>query len=108
MNIGPLRTHHPLMGEPEGMASLIDLARRESGELPVGCSGSGGYSNRKVAEASDVILIHGDGCSRQRFYNLVRTTRSWDLGRPIVCNKIALALFFFSESCPGIQFGVPV
>jgi hypothetical protein len=74
------------------MASLIDLARRESGGLPVGCSGAGGYSNREVAEASDVILIHGNGCSRQRFYNLVRRVQSWKLGRPIVCNEDSQAI----------------
>jgi hypothetical protein len=92
MNIGEFADHHPLISEPEGMASLIDLARRESGGLPVGCSGGGGYSNREVAEASDVILIHGNGCSRQRFYNLVRTVQSWDLGRPIVCNEDSQAI----------------
>lgn len=92
MNIGEFANHHPLIAEPEGMASLIDLARRESGGLPVGCSGAGGYSNREVAEASDVVLIHGNGCSRQRLYNLVRTVRSWDLGRPIVCNEDSPAI----------------
>jgi hypothetical protein len=92
MNIGPFREHHPLIYEPEGMAALIDLARRESGGLPVGCSGAGGYSNREVAEASDVILIHGNGCSRQRLYNLVRTVQSWELGRPVVCNEDSQAI----------------
>jgi hypothetical protein len=46
--------------EPEGMAALLDLARKESGGLPCGCSGGGGYHNREVAEASDVIHL-GDG-----------------------------------------------
>ena len=41
--------------EPEGMAALLDLARKESGGLPCGCSGGGGYHNRKA-------VIHcGDG-----------------------------------------------
>lgn len=92
MNIGPFRDHHPIIHTPEGMASLIDLAREESGGLPVGCSGAGGYSNREVAEASDVVLIHGNGCSRQRFYNLIRTVQSWDLGRPVVCNEDSQAI----------------
>ena len=92
LNIGPFRDHHPLIYQPEGMATLIDLARQESGGLPVGCSGSGGYSNREVAEASDVILIHGNGCSRQRFYNLIQTVKSWNLGRPIVTNEDSQAI----------------
>ena len=90
LNIGEFAPH-PLIQQPEGMASLIDLARQESGGLAVGCSG-GGYINREVAEASDYVLIHGNGCSRQRFYNMVRTVRSWDLGRPIVCNEDSQAI----------------
>jgi hypothetical protein len=58
----------------------------------VGCSGAGGYINREVAEASDVILIHGNGCTRQRLYNMIRTVRSWDLDRPIVCNEDSQAI----------------
>jgi hypothetical protein len=92
MNVGPFREHHPLIYYPEGMVTLIDLARVESGGLPVGCSGTGGYSNREVAEASDVLLIHGNGCSRQRFYNLIQTVKSWDLGRPIVTNEDSQAI----------------
>ena len=44
-------------------------------------------AEREVAEASDVILIHGNGCTRQRLYNMIRTIRSWGLNRPIVCNE---------------------
>jgi len=92
MNIGPFRDHHPLIYYPEGMAALIDLARQESGGLPVGCSGAGGYIDREVAEASDVILIHGNGCTRQRLYTMIQAVRSWGLGRPIVCNEDSQAI----------------
>jgi len=78
---------HPIVQSAEGITYLMDLARRESGGMLVGCSGTGGYANREVADASDVILIHGNGCSRQRYYDLVRTVRGYDLGRPIVCNE---------------------
>jgi hypothetical protein len=91
LNIGQFKDH-PLIQQPEGMASLIDLARQESGGLAVGCSGGGGYINREVAEASDYVLIHGNGCSRQRFYNMVQQVRSWNLNRPIVCNEDSQAL----------------
>jgi len=80
-------TVHPIVQADEGIASLIDLARKESGGLPVGSSGTGGYANREVAEASDVILVHGNGLHRQRYYNLIRKIQSWRLGKPIVCNE---------------------
>ena len=83
---------HPIIHEPEGMASLIDLAREASGGMAVGCSGGGGYRNREVAEASDVILIHGNSQSRQRFYTMVEEVRSWDGRKPIVCNEDSQAI----------------
>lgn len=83
---------HPLLYYPEGVATLIDLARQESGGLPVGCSGKGGTINREIAEASDVLLIHGNGCTRQRLYNMISEVRGWRLNRPIVCNEDSQAL----------------
>jgi hypothetical protein len=53
----------------------------------VGSSGVGGYASREVAEASDVILIHANGLTRQGYYNMVRRIQSWQLDRPIVCNE---------------------
>lgn len=83
---------HPLVYEPEGVAALCDLARAESGGLPVGCSGRGGSVYQQIAEASDVIIIHGNGCSRQRLYNMIEKVRSWELDRPIVCNEDSQAI----------------
>lgn len=91
MNIGEFE-RHPIIHAPQGMASLIDLARAESGGLPCGCSGGGGYRNREVAEASDVILIHGNGMTRQRYYEMIREVRGWNLNRPIVCNEDSQAI----------------
>lgn len=82
----------PLVYYPSGVAALCDLAREESGGLPVGCSGKGGSVFREIAEASDVILIHGNGCSRQKLYNLIEKVRSWNLNRPIVCNEDSHAI----------------
>ena len=83
---------HSLLYYPEGVAALIDLARQESGGLPVGCSGKGGSYNREIAEASDLIFIHGNGCSRQRLYNMIRTVQSWNLNKPVVCNEDSQAI----------------
>lgn len=85
-NIEPFSVH-PLVQEPEGMVCLIGIAREESGGLPVGCSGGGGYVNEEICRASDYILIHGNGCTRQQYYNLVRRAKQYSPGKPVVCNE---------------------
>jgi hypothetical protein len=91
MNIPPFRKH-PIIQEPEGMSALLDLAREQSGGMLVGCSGGGGYAAREVVESSDVVLIHGNGQSRQKYYNLIRTCREWAPDKPIVCNEDSQAI----------------
>lgn len=83
---------HPLIYYPEGVAALNDLARDESGGLPVGCSGRGGSIDREIAESSDVILVHGNGQTRQKVHNMIREIRSWGLNRPIVFNEDSQAI----------------
>lgn len=78
---------HPIIYSPEGMAYLIELAGKYSNGMPVGCSGGGNYCNREIAEASDIILIHGNDCTRQEFYNLIKEIRNWRMDKPIVCNE---------------------
>ncbi|MDF7799742.1 hypothetical protein P4C99_09710 [Pontiellaceae bacterium B1224] len=105
MDVGPFKDH-PLIFYPEGMASLIDLAREESGGLPVGCSGTGGYLSHEVAEASDLILVHGNGLTRQQYYNMIQTVRSWNLNRPIVCNEDSQAIGNMQVSIElGVSWG---
>ncbi|HAA78670.1 TPA: hypothetical protein DCE37_26530, partial [Candidatus Latescibacteria bacterium] len=67
-------------------------ARDESGGMAAGCSGGGGYRKREVAEASDYILVHGNGQSRQRYYNMILEVKSWDQNKPIVCNEDSPAI----------------
>jgi len=83
---------HPIINTPEGMSLLMETARRESGGIPVGSSAGGGRVYREVCEASDVILIHGNGCSRQKFYELSKTAREYGLGKPVVCNEDSQAI----------------
>ena len=83
---------HPLLYYPEGVATLIDLAREESGGMAVGCSGKGYSYNREIAEASDYILIHGNGTTRQRYYKMITDIQSWNLNKPIVCNEDSQAI----------------
>lgn len=76
----------PLIQTPQGMAALIDLARRESG-LPVGSSGGGGTMDYEVARASDVIFFHGNGQARQQMVKCINKARQWGFKRPILCNE---------------------
>jgi hypothetical protein len=83
---------HPLVYTPEGMVALLEIARRESGGMPVGCSGTGDFIDEEVCRESDVILIHGNGLTRQQFYNNIRQVRLWAPGKPVVCNEDSQAI----------------
>ena len=83
---------HPIVYTPSGVATLIDIAKRESGGMPVGCSGMGGTFSDVIANASDVILIHANGQNKQKFYNLIQKAKAIKPARPIVCNESSQAL----------------
>jgi hypothetical protein len=72
---------------PEGIVTLIDLVRKESGGLPVGSSGGGLHYSPEVCQASDVILVHGNGATEQTYYNMIRDVKALNLNRPILCNE---------------------
>lgn len=83
---------HPLIKTPEGVVALIELARQETGGLYIGCSGNGNTANEEICKASDFVLIHGNGCSRQMYYNLIMKVKSWVNNKPIVCNEDSQAI----------------
>lgn len=83
---------HPIVNNGDGMAWLIDLARQESGGMPVGCSGAGGARDREIVAASDVLLIHGNAQTRQQYYNMIRDVSEWAPDKPVVCNEDSQAL----------------
>ncbi|WP_240419228.1 hypothetical protein [Paenibacillus periandrae] len=83
---------HPLIYTPEGIVALMDLARKESGGLPVGSSGTGPFIHEEVCKESDVILIHGNHLTRQDYYNHIRQVREWAPGKPVVCNEDSQAI----------------
>ncbi len=86
-NVGEFR-RHPVVFEPAGMASLLALARHESGGLPVGCSSAGGDLFREIADASDIILIHANGCTRQAYHALISRARGLGLRRRSCATRI--------------------
>jgi len=78
---------HPIVFYAEGMASLIDLAREESGGMPSASSSRGRSVYPEIAEVSDYILIHGNNHTRTGLYNLVQQARVFSPGKPVVCNE---------------------
>lgn len=83
---------HPIIHEPEGMGVLIDIAKRSCKDIPVGSSCGGGKHFPEVTDASDVVLIHGNGCSRQKLYNLICSVKRQVPSKPILCNEDSQAL----------------
>lgn len=83
---------HPILYNDQGIVELIEIAKRESGGLPVGCSSTGAYFSPEITNASDVILIHGNNMSRQVFYNQIMQVKELQPNRPIVCNEDSQAL----------------
>ena len=91
-DIEQFRRHAPIIHDPHGMCRLIGLARKESGGLPVGCSSVGNSAHEPICRASDVMFIHGNGCSRQKLYNLIDTVRAWEPHKPLVVNEDSQAI----------------
>ena len=83
---------HPILYMESGVVELMEIARRESGGMAIGCSGTGGYFSQTIAQASDVIFIHGNGQSRQRFYDLIQKAKAIRPSRPVVCNEDSAAI----------------
>jgi len=78
---------HPLVRSPECMQLLIDFVRKESGGMPVGSSGGGGTIHRPVIDASDVVLVHGNGLTRGQYYDFICRVLEMAPDKPIVCNE---------------------
>ncbi len=83
---------YPVLQTAEGMATLLALAREQSGGMPVGSSRLGGSFDKIVAEASDVIFIHGNGLTRHEYYQLIQRAKAIKPARPIVCNEDSQAI----------------
>jgi hypothetical protein len=84
-NVGNFK-NRPLVSNPEGITTLMEIAREACGGIPVGSSGVLDLS-REVAESSDVVLIHGNTTRRQDYYRLIKKIKSWTPDKPKVCNE---------------------
>lgn len=91
---------------PAGIVELIGIAREASGGLPCGCSETGGHFTPEIAEASDVILIHGNSLSAQEYYTLIQKAKAIRPFRPIVCNEDSPAVSRMDISVrEGVSWG---
>lgn len=82
----PMNKNHPILQTDEGIATLIEIAKVESG-VPVGSSGCGGTVEKQAARASDFVIVHGNQLSRGELYDLFRHQREIALDKPILCNE---------------------
>lgn len=81
---------YPSIRTEEGMCKTIQMARKESGGIPVGSSTLGISYSEKVAMMSDVNIIHGNNLSRQQLYNKIMKAKQ--LSVPVLCNEDSQAV----------------
>lgn len=77
----------PIVRDPKSMKKLIELVRKESGGMLVGSSGAGGLVDKEVVDASDVVLIHGNGLTKGEYYDFVLKVQEMAPNKPILCNE---------------------
>ena len=77
---------HPIIRRPEGVATLIRLAKQTWPELLVGASGYGdGKLDDGVAGVSDFLLIHFNSTPLTEIPGRIAALKKY--GKPIVCNE---------------------
>jgi len=76
-----------IVQDPKNMKMLIDLVRKESGGMLVGSSGGGGLIDQEVVDASDVVLVHGNGLTRGVYYDFILRVQEMAPNKPILCNE---------------------
>jgi hypothetical protein len=77
---------HEIIRSPEGMSSLIRLAKETAPNLLVSASGYGnGVIHKEVGEASDFLLPHWNGTPEQNIPERLAVLKKF--GKPILCNE---------------------
>ncbi len=77
----------PLLYTDDGIIELMELARKKSGGMPVGCSGGGNYFSERIGKASDVVLIHGNGLLYEGVKKMIKRVKEAVPDKPIVMNE---------------------
>jgi len=77
---------HRIIRDEDGEIELMNIVRSVSPSLLVSTSGIGdGLYHPKLAEAADFILIHGNGCDPDEYYDKVSMLRKYE--KPVVFNE---------------------
>lgn len=88
----PQFKEHDLIYRSEGIAAMIDYAREASGGMLVGSSPMGNFVDQEVCQVSDVVFLHGNGCSRQALYKIIQEAKKYAPDKPIVINEDSQAI----------------
>ena len=97
---------HPILFDQKGIVKLIEIAKRESGGMPVGCSTTGAYFSEDIGNASDVIIIHGNNMSRQVYHNHIKEAKRITPARPIITNEDSQCLSHLQVALDnGVSWG---
>jgi len=92
---------HRIIRDPDGEVELIRIIHSTAPNLLVSTSGIGdGLFHPKLAETSDFILIHGNGCNPEEYDRKVNTLKHY--GKPIVFNED----WCFSDDPRGVSDAV--
>ena len=76
---------HPIIATEDGVSSLIELAKEESGGILTSSSPGGHTLADQAIQASDFVLIHLNGATRTSAYQALKNPNY--IGKPIVCNE---------------------
>ncbi len=69
------------------MCDLIAVAQKESGGLLVGSSSGGLCFDNDVVTSSDVVLVHGNGGTRESYHRFIKQVQKIVPNKPILCNE---------------------
>jgi len=80
---------HPLIYTHESITHLIYMCKEWcNSKFAVGCSCIGGGWSKDIVEASDIVLIHGNGLDREGYSRMIKSVKEiCGDSKPIVCNE---------------------
>ena len=79
---------HPILKPPRVVELMTQARQRSAGKLLVTTSLGGGFvPDQAIVDASDIVLLHGNGQPNERLAPMVQTARSRAPNKPIVFNE---------------------
>ncbi len=80
---------HPLIFSHESITHLIHMCKEWcDNKFAVGCSRTGGGWSKDIVEASDVVIVHGNGQHREDYLRLIESVKNiCGDTKPVLCNE---------------------